>query len=1074
MSIAAVERGPWHGLDIGAGRYRNLTTLGEGGMGFVYRALDANLKTQVVIKSPRPAQIKNSNQIGRFEREIGALVKLSFPQIVPISDVGRYNGIPFAVMRYLSGGSLADRMRPKGALARAPMPVASLKTWLGSIAKALDFVHLQKYVHRDVKPSNILFDQHGQAYLSDFGIIQVLGDRSDASNQHGMIMGTVDYLAPELIAGKGCDGRADQYALAVTVYEALAGELPFGKLPLREVAAAQVGLEPPPLSKVAAHVPPAISAAVRRGLAKSPQQRFRCCTDFALEILRAIAAPQPSDRATPLAGGLAPPSASPDSAARDTAPVASAPTKSQPRFPSSQADRNQATSVIAVQRIVPVQHGKTPANSPAPRRRSNKWLLPACIAVAVAAVGMGIAMLPRHSTQEPSATESPHSAAELGRRIENWTDRLHAAEKSIMVDSRPLLSHPQYGSAAELAELVSGRAKRPLTELRQKLDGFERELSDLGQLDADLAADVDKSLTRSSPIATETDSARNSLRMEQRSLKEQGSAIAGCRDRLTELRRVAESPTASQDEAVSAELAALREMENSGAARRRIDVSQATLQRATELVHATNGKLAATSLVCLARSPDPIFNRVAIRALTVLPAGRQADVCWSLLLSGERGAIVAAAGHLESHGGLAASFKIDDVLDLAEEAPDSYEPLLGVVAAWLQSPAQRERLFRLQAPRMIDEWAIEIEQSCKSGALRDRVPALLAEILDHRWTASYRLASRLLDLHPTPSLDALSVDGLSSWCAADPQLGNKLVQRLLARGKPAQRDAALGIYLGPGSSIDDAGLFQFLRDTSGPDSVGLLNRLLSSTDAKSLQLAEVVLEGARNLAPREVAYDTVSDAAAERKRIRDPLLALAGQSNGVGRAWTLKQLLGRQFVDQLTRVEADRVRQLSAIKSALAVLDNPLVDLPGGDASGDRGLVTPTAALKTMPTDLNPVDWKPDGKFGQTVVGLRARIAEVGVSAPPMAGNDLRLIDKYLDSLQRFTNFSFDMAEVYEAVITKQIAGANRQLNSRPARSWTFRFFKESLDVFRRRRDEYETLTNKSDEARTSLPDILK
>ena len=316
MSIAIVERGPWDGIDIAGGRYRKLATLGEGGMGFVYRAFDANLKTQVVIKSPRQSLVENSDQIAQFEREIGALVKLSFPQIVPISDVGRYDGIPFAVMRYLSGGSLTDQMRRGSPATRCPMSLASLRTWLASIAKALDFVHMQKYVHRDVKPSNILFDQHGQAYLSDFGIIQVLGDRANDGDPSGVIMGTVDYLAPELIAGKGCDGRADQYALAVTVYEALAGELPFGKLPSREVANAQLSGKPPSLAEIAPGVPRTISVAVDRALAKAPEQRFARCSDFAREVLRTAIASQPSAQTTLSASASAP-----EVALHDTAPV---------------------------------------------------------------------------------------------------------------------------------------------------------------------------------------------------------------------------------------------------------------------------------------------------------------------------------------------------------------------------------------------------------------------------------------------------------------------------------------------------------------------------------------------------------------------------------------------------------------------------------------------------------------------------------------------------------------------------------------------------------------------------------
>ncbi len=250
--------------------------------------------------------------------------------------------------------------------------------------------------------------------------------------------------------------------------------------------------------------------------------------------------------------------------------------------------------------------------------------------------------------------------------------------------------------------------------------------------------------------------------------------------------------------------------------------------------------------------------------------------------------------------------------------------------------------------------------------------------------------------------------------------------------------------------------------------------MLSCTDEKSLRLAEVVLEGSGNLATQEVAYDRVSDAAARRKAIRDPLFNLAGQSNGVGRAWALRQLLGRNFIDQLARAETDRVRQLSALKAALAVLDNRLVALPGVEASGDRGLVVAAGELKTLPTDFNPADWQPEGNCSRTLVALRARITEVGLTAPAASSDDLRLIDNYLDTLQKLTSFSYDMAQVYDPVVAKQIAGANRQLKSKPEPSWTFRLFKESLDVFLRRRREYESFARKSDESRTSLPKILK
>ncbi len=292
--MMGIEQSPWHGVQMVGGRYRNLVAMGDGGMAHVYRAYDVNLQTAVVIKSPRRTHFESPQQIARFEEEVKALINLSFPHIVPIIDVGRHDGMPFVVMRFLSGGSLFSHIKRDADQNLLPMPSGSLKYWLPSIAKALDFVHGQHYLHRDVKPSNILFDQHRQAYLSDFGVIKVLnGATTQASRQTaaGFVLGTVEYLAPELLSESKCDGRADQYALAVTLYEVLAGRLPFAADTLTAWVAAHLNDAPVPLHLVAHDLPAALCAAVMRGLSKNPQDRFPNCAELARAVLRVAALP---------------------------------------------------------------------------------------------------------------------------------------------------------------------------------------------------------------------------------------------------------------------------------------------------------------------------------------------------------------------------------------------------------------------------------------------------------------------------------------------------------------------------------------------------------------------------------------------------------------------------------------------------------------------------------------------------------------------------------------------------------------------------------------------------------------
>jgi tRNA A-37 threonylcarbamoyl transferase component Bud32 len=282
----------WVGLDLAGGRYRVAALLGEGGMGLVYRALDFHLDADVVIKVPRRAALAEADFGERFAREIRSLVRLAHPHIVKVNDFGSHDGYPFAVMQYLSGGSLKDR-QPTGADGTPlPVPPEELGSWLEEAAAALDFIHQQKYIHRDVKPTNILFDAHGNAYLSDFGLAKVMAAREvkggGGLTGAGIVLGTAEYIAPELIMGQPCDGRADQYALAVTVFELLSGHVPFQGPTPTAILVKHTVEKPPALYELRPGLSRALSLVVLRALAKDPAQRYESCTAFAQALLAAL------------------------------------------------------------------------------------------------------------------------------------------------------------------------------------------------------------------------------------------------------------------------------------------------------------------------------------------------------------------------------------------------------------------------------------------------------------------------------------------------------------------------------------------------------------------------------------------------------------------------------------------------------------------------------------------------------------------------------------------------------------------------------------------------------------------
>ena len=272
------------------GRYRILRKLGQGGMGTVYLAHDAQFDRQVALKVPHISPEDGPEVIERFYREARAAAVLHHPNFCPVYEVGEFDGIPYLTMAYLEGRSLAEVVRD-GAL--PPERAAALTR---TLAAALEETHRRGVIHRDLKPSNVLLTNGGDPVILDFGLARRTGRGDVRLTQSGALVGTPAYIAPEQLTGKSEPAPAcDIYSLGAMLYELLTGRPPFlGSL---EAVLSQALLdEPVPPSSLRPEVGPKLNAACLKALAKKPEDRHASMAAFA-------AALDDSLRATPVLSG---------------------------------------------------------------------------------------------------------------------------------------------------------------------------------------------------------------------------------------------------------------------------------------------------------------------------------------------------------------------------------------------------------------------------------------------------------------------------------------------------------------------------------------------------------------------------------------------------------------------------------------------------------------------------------------------------------------------------------------------------------------------------------------------------
>lgn len=263
------------------GQYTLDRLIGKGAMGEVYLGNQEALQRQVAIKLMKFA---SEEAFKRFQQEVAITATLDHPHIIKIYDYGIQNGIPYVVMQYLTGGTLAERIFHTRTNGLPMMSLGEAAQLIEKLASAIDYAHQQGVIHRDIKPGNVMFDVHGFPYLVDFGIAR-LGEGGQELTQLGMTVGTPYYMAPEMWGPGDLTKHVDQYAMAVMVYEMLTGQHPFevdaGKEPNLNLMYKHLNDQPPLIESLRYDLPPQLSLVLRRALAKRPQDRYPSMTDFA-------------------------------------------------------------------------------------------------------------------------------------------------------------------------------------------------------------------------------------------------------------------------------------------------------------------------------------------------------------------------------------------------------------------------------------------------------------------------------------------------------------------------------------------------------------------------------------------------------------------------------------------------------------------------------------------------------------------------------------------------------------------------------------------------------------------------
>lgn len=272
--------------------YELRETIGEGSFGVVYRAIQPSVGREVAIKAIRSRYADDPDFIRRFETEAQLIARLEHPHIVPLYDYWREPGGAYLVMRWMRGGSVA------AAIQNGRFPLDKTVQLIEQIAAALDLAHQHGIVHRDMKPANILLDELGNGYLSDFGIAKDLR-ASQLLTGSGAILGSPYYLTPEQLRGESVTAQSDIYGLGLVLYELLVGKHPYRESTPAALYAKHLNDPLPAVSEQFSELPAAVDEVIQQATAKAQAHRFRTANEMAQALREAIQGKIPQPRVLP-------------------------------------------------------------------------------------------------------------------------------------------------------------------------------------------------------------------------------------------------------------------------------------------------------------------------------------------------------------------------------------------------------------------------------------------------------------------------------------------------------------------------------------------------------------------------------------------------------------------------------------------------------------------------------------------------------------------------------------------------------------------------------------------------------
>jgi serine/threonine-protein kinase len=274
------------------GPYEITAPIGEGGMASVYQAYEESNRRYVALKV-LPKHIAESRQFAaRFQQEAHVIAQLRHPNILPVYDAGEDEGYTYIAMPLVTGGTLMRLLRGR------PLPPRQTLRVLSQVGSALDYAHSMGFIHRDVKPSNVLLDEDGNCLLMDFGLAKVLASSAQLTRS-GSTLGTPMYMSPEQGRGEKVDGRSDLYALGVMLYQMATGRVPFdGDTPIN-IIFKHIREPLPPPSALNPAIPAAVEQVIFKATAKDPNERYQSAAEMVQALRSALGANRPPPQPQP-------------------------------------------------------------------------------------------------------------------------------------------------------------------------------------------------------------------------------------------------------------------------------------------------------------------------------------------------------------------------------------------------------------------------------------------------------------------------------------------------------------------------------------------------------------------------------------------------------------------------------------------------------------------------------------------------------------------------------------------------------------------------------------------------------